>query len=316
MQDRDVLFGFGLETGVGEVDALLAHATQADRDGLDLVTLSDHPYLADRLDAYAALGVVLGRTTSITGAVNVTNTPSRPAPMLARTISALSALSGGRVVLGVGAGGLWSEIAKLGVEPLAPARAVRAMAETITLVRALTGGGDPVTFEGEFHRVTDLVPSLSPTPAIWTGSVGSQSLAVTGRLADGWIPGHAADWLSSRFAESRPLIDEAAAAAGRNPADVATIYNVQGRITASPLPAFRDDSGRWFGGSVDQWVDELTSAVLEHGAAGFICFPVDDGTGTDVALSRWAREIVPAVREAIIKLLPRPARGATPAVPS
>jgi alkanesulfonate monooxygenase SsuD/methylene tetrahydromethanopterin reductase-like flavin-dependent oxidoreductase (luciferase family) len=97
--NRNVLFGFGLETGIGEVSALLAHAMQADREGLDLVSLSDHPYVADGLDAYATLGVVLGRTTNIAGAVNVTNLPSRHAPMLARTITALSALSGGRVVV-------------------------------------------------------------------------------------------------------------------------------------------------------------------------------------------------------------------------
>lgn len=55
------------------------------------------------------------RQANVSGAVNVTNLPSRPAPMLARTVTSLSALSGGRVVLGIGAGGLWAEIAKLGV---------------------------------------------------------------------------------------------------------------------------------------------------------------------------------------------------------
>jgi alkanesulfonate monooxygenase SsuD/methylene tetrahydromethanopterin reductase-like flavin-dependent oxidoreductase (luciferase family) len=299
MADKKVLFGFGLETGVDEVDQLLRHAIQADRDGLDLVSLSDHPYFPDRLDAYAALGVVLGATANITGAVNVTNLPSRPAPMLARTVTSLSALSGGRVVLGIGAGGLWAEIAKLGVDVLTPGQSVRAMEEAIIVVKALCGGGDPVTFKGEFHQVDGLTPAAAPTPPIWTGSLGPQSLAVTGRQADGWIPGHAADWLSSRFAESRPLIDEAAAAAGRDPSEIGTFYNVTGRLTASPLPATRDESGCIIGGSVEQWTDELTTAALEYGAAGFTYFPVDDGTPNDVTLSRWAREVVPAVREAI-----------------
>ena len=294
-----VWFGFGLETGVGEVSALRRHAAQADGDGLDLVSLTDHPYFADRLDAYAALGVVLGSTANITGAVNVTNLPSRPAPMLARTIAALSALSGGRVVLGIGAGGLWDDIARLGVERLTPAAAVRAMEEAITVVRALCGGGGPVTFDGEFYQVADLAPAAVPAPPVWTGSVGPRSLAVTGRVADGWIPGRASDWLSARVAESRPVIDAAAAAAGRDPAEVATIYNVPGRITASPLPATRDDSGRWIGGSAGQWADELTTAVRAHGAAGFVYFPVGDGTPSDVVLGRWAREVVPAVREAL-----------------
>jgi alkanesulfonate monooxygenase SsuD/methylene tetrahydromethanopterin reductase-like flavin-dependent oxidoreductase (luciferase family) len=292
-----VWFGFGLETGLGETDTLLRHATQADRDGLDLVSMSDHPYFPDRVDSYAALGVLLGRTTTISGAVNVTNLPSRPAPMLARTITSLSTLSGGRVVLGIGAGGLWDESAKLGIPR--PASAVRALEEAIQVVRALSGGGGPVTFEGEFYQVRGMVPAAVPTPPIWTGSLGPKSLAVTGRHADGWLPGHAADWVSTRFKESRPIIDSAAASAGRDPGEIATIYNFPGRITASPFRSTRDGDGRWVGGSVEQWVDELTSAVLTYGAGGFVYFPVNDGTSTDVALGRWAREVVPAVRAAV-----------------
>ncbi|MGW5704591.1 LLM class flavin-dependent oxidoreductase [Amycolatopsis japonica] len=295
------LFGFGLETGVGEVDDLLRHAEQADRAGLDLVSLSDHPYFADRLDAYAALGVILGRTSRVTAAVNVTNLPSRPAPMLARTITSLSALSGGRVALGIGAGGLWREIAKLGVEHRTPAEAVRAMGEAIALVKALSGGGAPVTFEGEFYSVDGLVPAAAAAPPVWTGAVGPKSLAVTGKLADGWIPGHAADWLSRRFAESRPVIDQAAVDAGRDPGEIATIYNFPGRITENPVASPRDDDGRWVGGSPEQWVGELVSAVRDHGAAGFIYFPVEDGTSADSALGRWGNEVVPAVREELAR---------------
>jgi alkanesulfonate monooxygenase SsuD/methylene tetrahydromethanopterin reductase-like flavin-dependent oxidoreductase (luciferase family) len=190
---------------------------------------------------------VLGATANITGPVNVTNLPSRPAPLLARTVTGLSTISGGRVALGIGAGGLWDEIAKLGVPRLSPAAAIRALEEAIIVVRALSGGGEPVTFEGEFYRVAGLTPAAAPTPPIWTGSLGPKSLAMTGRHADGWIPGHAADWLSTRVAEARPIIDEAASV-GRNPADVATIYNVQGRLTPIPLPETRDDEGRWIGG--------------------------------------------------------------------
>lgn len=301
-----VLFGLGLETGITEVDALLRHAVQADRDGLDVVSLSDHPYFEDRVDAYSALGVVLGRTTNLTGAVNVTNLATRPAPMLARTISGLSALSGGRVVLGMGAGGLWDDIAKLGLRRLTPAASIRALEEGITVVRALSGGGDPVFFDGEFYQVAGLVPSPVPVPPIWVGSLGPKSLAVTGRLADGWIPGHAADWTSTRFAESRPLIDQAAAAVGRTPSDIATIYNLPGRITTSPLPQTRDHNGRWLGGSPQQWIDELTTAVLDHAAGAFIFFPIADGTPVDTSISRWSLEIAPAVREAT----------RTPAIPS
>jgi alkanesulfonate monooxygenase SsuD/methylene tetrahydromethanopterin reductase-like flavin-dependent oxidoreductase (luciferase family) len=146
-----------------------------------------------------------------------------------------------------------------------------------------------------------MVPATTPTPSIWTGSVGPRSLAVTGRLADGWIPGRAADWLSARVAESRPVVDAAAEAAGRDPSDVRTVHNLPGRITADPLPATRDGDGRWLGGSVAQWVEELTPAVLEHRAGGFLLFQVDDGTPADVVVGRWAEEIAPAVRAAVAR---------------
>jgi alkanesulfonate monooxygenase SsuD/methylene tetrahydromethanopterin reductase-like flavin-dependent oxidoreductase (luciferase family) len=135
---------------------------------------------------------------------------------------------------------------------------------------------------------------------VFTGSVGPKSLAVTGQLADGWIPPGGSDWLSQLYRESRPRVDDAAAAAGRDPAQIVDVYNFGGRITPEPLAATRGEDGRWIGGSVQQWVDELTTAVLDHDAAGFIYRSPDD-TPADQALARWATEIVPAVREAITR---------------
>ncbi|MFC5661981.1 hypothetical protein ACFP3U_03185 [Kitasatospora misakiensis] len=74
-----------------------------------------------------------------------------------------------------------------------------------------------------------------------------------------------------------------------------------GRITDRPLAATRDAEGRWLGGSVGQWVEELTGAVLEHGASGFTLFATDHGSPDPVTLGRWAREVAPAVREAVAK---------------
>ncbi|MFI6513935.1 LLM class flavin-dependent oxidoreductase [Spirillospora sp. NPDC050679] len=301
MPVHDITFGFGAHSGIDDGPELLRMVRQADRDGLDVFSLSDHPYIGGRLDAYAALGFLLGRTERIAGFANVTNLPTRPAPMLARTVTSLSALSGGRVVLGMGAGGLWDRISDMGVPRLSPAEAVDAFEEAITLVKLLSGGGAPVTFEGRHYRVERIEPSPVAAPPVWTGSVGPKSLAATGRVADGWIPGHAADWLSERYRTSRPVIDEAAAAAGRDPREVRTVYNLPGRITDRPLPATRDRDGRWIGGSAGQWVEELTGAVLEHGASGFTLFSPDGGTQDPASLGRWGGEIAPAVREAVAK---------------
>jgi len=304
MPERRVLFGASLGqwngADAGNVPVVLDIAAAADRGGLDMFTIADHLYFGDKLDAYSAVAFLLGQTTRISGVVSVTNLPTRPAPALARTITSLSALSGGRIILGAGAGAIWDMIVQLGVPRLTPGAAVRAMEEAITLIRALCGGGEPVTFDGAFYQVAGLQPSPVPAPPVWTGSVGPKSLAVTGRTADGWIPSMGADWLSSRYRESRPTVDEAAAAAGRDPSEIADIFNFGGQITSSPLPRTRGDDGRWIGGSVAQWVAEMTSAVLEHGAGGFI-YRTSDDTPPAVAVARYAEEIVPAVREAVAK---------------
>ena len=250
------------------------------------------------MDAYASIAFVLGRTRRIAGFANVTNLPTRPAAVLARTVTSLSALSGGRVVLGMGAGGAWDRISELGVPRLSPSDAVEAFEEAIVLVRMLSGGGGPVTYRGRYHQVDRIEPAPVAAPAVWTGSVGPKSLAATGRVADGWLPGHAADWFSERYRTSRPIIDAAAAAVGRDPRAIRTVFNLPGRVTDRPLAATRDGDGRWIGGSAGQWIEELTEAVSEHGASGFMLFSPGGGMTDAVTLGRWANEIAPAVREA------------------
>lgn len=164
VSDLRVLFGLGLEPGLADLPRLLPHARAADAAGLDLVSISDHPNCADKVDAYAALGMVLGATGRLSGVVNLTNIGIRSAPLLARTAAGLSALSDRRVILGIGAGSLWDELARLGVPPRTPAESVQAMAETIAVVRALTGGGQPVDFAGHFYQLRAADPSPEHTP--------------------------------------------------------------------------------------------------------------------------------------------------------
>ncbi len=296
--ERPVVFGFGADAT--DPAGLTRTVMAADALGLDHFSVSDHPYLHNYLDAYASLGFLLGQTSSISGFVNVTNLPTRPPALLARTMTSLAQLASGRIALGVGAGGRWDRIADLGVPRLSPAAAVEAFEEGITLIKLLSTAGPAVTFTGKHYSVANIKPAPAAFP-IWTGSVGPRSLAATGRVADGWIPGHGADWLSRLYRESRPVIDDAAVSAGRVPGEVRTIFNLPGRITSSDLRLTRDDEGRWVGGSVRQWTEELTRAVVEFGANGFTVFATSYGTMDDAELRLWAEEIAPAVREAVLQ---------------
>src|SRR5437763_8115705 len=111
---------------------------------------------------------------------------------------------------------MWDMIAKLGVPRLDGGAAVRAMAEGMMLIRALAGGGDPVTVEGEFYQVSGLNPAPVAAPPIWTGSVGPRSLAVTGRAADGWVPSRGSPWTTALSRQSAPRLQPAAFTQGRD----------------------------------------------------------------------------------------------------
>lgn len=73
-----------------------------------------------------------------------------------------------------------------------------------------------------------------------------------------------------------------------------------GPITRDPRSETRDDEGRWIGGGVTQWVQELTFAVLERDAAAFNYLVRPGDTLSETTLSLLAHEVVPAVREAIV----------------
>jgi hypothetical protein len=76
---------------------------------------------------------------------------------------------------------------------------------------------------------------------------------------------------------------------------------VGGQITDRAMPKPRDQDGRWIGGSTDQWIDELTSAIFDYDAAGICYLPVGQ---PESAIHRWMHEIVPEVRRAITESSP------------
>ncbi len=111
-------------------------------------------------------------------------------------------------------------------------------------------------------------------------------LAITGRLADGWLP--SLGYLPlDKLREANQRIDEAAADAGRDPAQILRVCNLGGRITDG-------ESGGFLDGPVDQWVDQLTELAVDYGMNGFISGSEED---PERHLRRFATEIVPRVRE-------------------
>jgi alkanesulfonate monooxygenase SsuD/methylene tetrahydromethanopterin reductase-like flavin-dependent oxidoreductase (luciferase family) len=134
---------------------------------------------------------------------------------LAAQAATVGEISGGRFVLGIGTGGYGPEFwASVGM----PDRPIAVMRDYLTVVRGLLAG-ETVTYAGPALHVRDAslgAPGLPRVP-VYLGALGAQMVRLAGELADGAL----LNWATpDRIAQSRRLVAEGAARAGRDPGEV------------------------------------------------------------------------------------------------
>jgi alkanesulfonate monooxygenase SsuD/methylene tetrahydromethanopterin reductase-like flavin-dependent oxidoreductase (luciferase family) len=285
---HDLLFGTFVTPSAQPVTHAVDLAIVADRAGLDLVTFQDHPYQPRFHDTWTLLSYVASRTERVRVSGNVLNLPLRQPAVLARAAASLDLLSGGRFELGIGAGGFWDAIEAMGGRRLTPGQAVDALEEAITVIREIWAAGKPggVRVNGTYYPVKGA--KRGPAPAhdigVWVGAYKPKMLALTGRVADGWLP--SLGYLKGGPADLRDLnarIDDAAVSAGRDPSAVRRLLNIGGRFAPT---------GRGLlDGPPEQWAEELAELTLEHGISAFILATDDAAT-----IERYAAEVAPATQ--------------------
>lgn len=285
---HDLLFGVALPSSVAGKDAPVELAIKAEQVGLDLASVMDHPYNPSLLEAWTLLATIAARTERLRLFPNVANLPLRPPAVLARAVASLDLLSDGRLELGLGAGWLKDEIASFDGPRHSVGQGIDALAEAIGVIRSLWTPGTRTDVDGRYYRVIGGKP-LPPAHeiGIWVGAYKPRMLALTGRLADGWVPSAGLAPPSDMVGMST-AVDEAAIEAGRDPADIRRLYNVNGSFTGS--------GNGFLQGPPHVWVEQLTELALGLGISGFMLLPRDNPSSE---LKRFAVEIAPAVREAV-----------------
>jgi alkanesulfonate monooxygenase SsuD/methylene tetrahydromethanopterin reductase-like flavin-dependent oxidoreductase (luciferase family) len=210
------------EDPAGTVEQIVA----ADRAGLDIVGIQDHPYQRRYLDTWTLLSFAAARTDRVRLVPDVLNLPLRLPSVLAKSAASLDLLSGGRVEIGIGAGSFWDAIEAMGGPRRSPGESVDALTEAIEILRGFWSGERSVSVDGRHYRVKGAKPGPPPAHPIglWIGAYGPRMLRLTGRLGDGWLPS-----LSYMERDEVPrkqrAIDEAAERAGRDPAEVKRVLN-------------------------------------------------------------------------------------------
>ncbi len=242
--------------GVHDVEGLVALGPWLEELGFDSVWVNHHVlnigYVHDRLgnrpyhDALTVLTWVAARTKTIRLGTSVLVLPYLHPMVLAKTLATLDQLSGGRVIAGIGVGGLEAEHELLNMVPFAERGAYGD--EFIAVMRTLWQDAEP-SHTGQYFRLEGALaspkPAQNPLP-IFIGGNGGPALRRVARFAQGW---HPLGMSPQRLAPRLLALEEALAQQGRSRADceLSLRWDVQADV----------DPRAWLEQFREQGVDEI-----------------------------------------------------------
>jgi probable F420-dependent oxidoreductase len=234
---------------------------------------------APMLDPLAQLAAYAAVTSRIRLGTSVLLLPLYHPVLLAKTVTTVDILSGGRVVLGVGVGG--ENPAEFEAMGIGVGERGRRADESIPLLRALWSGR-PVTHEGRFYPLREAVMAPAPVqaggPPVWIAGRSPAALARTARCGDGWIGIFCSP---TRYGAAVRDVTRLCAETGRHPAELTFAHYLwmrPGRIREQATAAAREYLERSYARpfTADQVPrfcaagtgDDLREQVAEYAAAG------------------------------------------------
>ena len=200
------------EIAPGEFQSMQAVAEMAqalEAAKVDACYVTDHPAPSaqwlhanghDALDPFTALAFVAAASTKLRLHTNILVLAYRNPFITAKAAATLQVLSGGRLILGVGAGYQQAEFDALGVEFK---KRGALMDEALEVLHLAWGGGAVVKQGANFNAVgNEPRPAPNPQPAIWIGGGSDKAVQRAARWGDGWSPFFAAPTQSKLNQES------------------------------------------------------------------------------------------------------------------
>jgi F420-dependent oxidoreductase-like protein len=175
-------------------DTVVAQAKAADRSGFDTVLVMDHFYQLPMLgrpedymlECYTTLGALARETSNVRLGALVTGNTYRNPTLLAKVITTLDIVSGGRAQLGIGAGWFELEHDALGFEFKTFSDRFRKLEEALQIIIPMLRGERP-TFEGRYYSVKDAINEpqpIRPVPIMIGGSGEKKTLKMVAKYAD------------------------------------------------------------------------------------------------------------------------------------
>lgn len=260
-------------------DAIVDIAQEAESLGFASVWASDHllvpkanPRYGRLFESITTLAYIGGATETLQLGTSILVVPYRNAITIAKQAATIDALTGGRLIIGVGAGWIEGEFKNLGVDY--DTRGSR-LSESLAVMKALWTEDDPA-IDGEFYSFSDVLFEPKPTRAsgvpIWVGGHSTYALERAVKYGDAWHPDDMpSDQLADYVEQLREMSD------GRD-IGVSLRRTVDLRPTMEAQAASGGQAeGRWeggtasaLGGTVEDIVAELNN-LAGLGVGHFIC---------------------------------------------
>ena len=275
-------------------------ARVAENAGFERIYLPDHfiPYAPSEAipgpvhECWTILCALAAATTRIgLGTLVLGNTYRHPA-VVAKMAATLDQVSGGRLLLGLGAGWQPNEHTAYGIELPDAGRRLDRFAEAVQIISMLLRS-EVSDFDGTHYRLVQArcqpAPIQTCLPLLVGGAGERRTIPLAARYADAWHT-----WaVPSEFRRKSDILDEACLAAQRTPSDVRRLTGQVLRVLAHGIPV--DDDSDIIGdagfvadrlsGYVDAKVDEFI--VRDH-AATPLAVAIE-------SMTRLAAEVVPAM---------------------
>jgi alkanesulfonate monooxygenase SsuD/methylene tetrahydromethanopterin reductase-like flavin-dependent oxidoreductase (luciferase family) len=254
----------------------------------------DHAWLVDHLtptddrpagpihEAWTLLAAIAARTERIRLGVLVTSNTFRHPSILAKEAVTVDHISGGRLILGIGAGWHEDEHRRYGFDLPPPAERVDRLQEAVRMILVLQDPG-PTTFVGRHYRLDDAPlepkPVQRPRIPLLIAAHRPRMIRLAARYADQWdtfpeLPGTATDGVTTSLAERVSAFEAACAAAGREPSSIR-------RST-------------WAEGDVAESEGAFVAFARRHRALGF----------TDISIVPSGPDFLPVLRRIALERIP------------
>ncbi len=240
-------------------------------------------YLAARFPRFEIGPIVLGQGY-------------RNPALLAKMGATLQALSGGRLIMAIGAGWKEDEFHAYGYPYPRPGVRVEQLEDTLEIVTRLWKEPGKVSYQGRHYHITDAYcePKPDPMPPLLVGGGGDRTTLLAARFADMWnIPD--ANW--AKYSDRLQVVRAHCESIGRDPASLRCTWFGRMAIGATEAEA-RTRGGRWtpekaFVGTPAQIVDQMAPFI----AAGVDYFmPEVLDIDRPEVLGMLLEEVLPAVR--------------------